>query len=77
MSKSLKDKLLGASIGLASGVLGTGLLVWRDVSVLKSDVAHIERDIDVIQRFITDDKDFQGAKDEIGMDRILKHPGRE
>lgn len=67
MDPALKKQIIAVAVGLATGVLGTYALVWRDVSVIRSELTHIKDDVSVIQKFISDDdpKAFIEAKNRI------------
>lgn len=67
MNPDLKKQMIAAAIGLATGIIGTYAMVWRDVAVIKAEIAHIQNDVSLIQKFISDDdpKAFIAAKDAI------------
>jgi hypothetical protein len=64
MDPALRKQLVAAAIGLATGILTTYAMVWRDVGVIKVELAHIKSDISVIQMFISNDdpRAFAAAK---------------
>ena len=62
-----KRHIISAAVGMGVGILGTYALVWRDVAVIKAEISHIQADVAIIQRFISDDdpKSFIAAKEQI------------
>ena len=70
MDPELKKRIISVSIGLIVGIVGTYTMVWRDVSVIKSEIVHIQSDISVIQMFISNDdpRAFIAAKNRIRQD---------
>ena len=62
-----KRQIISAAVGMGVGILGTYALVWRDVAVIKAEISHIQADVAIIQRFISDDdpKSFIAAKEQI------------
>lgn len=70
MNPDTRKQLVAAALGLATGVLGTYAMVWRDVAVIRAELYHIKQDISVIQLFIANDdpRAFQAAKSVIRED---------
>lgn len=51
----LKKQAAIALISALTGVVGTFVFVWRDMAVLKAEMAHLRDDVRLIQTFIATD----------------------
>jgi hypothetical protein len=78
MSPDTKKQVVAAAIGLATGILGTYAMVWRDVAVIRSEMQHIQGDISVIQMFISNDdpRAYIAAKNAIREEHVKDEKDR-
>lgn len=51
MTPELQRRIQDWAVGAIGGALAVGLLVWRDVSVLKTDMGYVKRDLAVVSQF--------------------------
>jgi hypothetical protein len=75
VSKELREKLIYAVAGLALGLVTSYAAVWRDVAVIRVELAHQGKDLDLVRRFIVspEPKDFKAAKAELLADEEAAH----
>lgn len=75
MSAELKRLLAASLLSALAGALTTFALVWRDMAVVKAELAHIREDVSLIQTFVAEDNKaaWMAAKARIREDRTKGH----
>lgn len=52
----MKQKILDSIVpAILLAILGAALATWRDVAVMKVQIEHINKDVDLVQKFIVSD----------------------
>lgn len=74
----LKKQALATLLGLAVGVASTFVFVWRDMAVLKAEMAHVRTDVALTVLFIAskDPQEWMAAKAKLQAD-LAAHPKGE
>ena len=51
MTPALKQRIQDVAVGAVAGALAVGLTIWRDVYILKVQIADVQKDLATVAEF--------------------------